>query len=87
MILIAQLRFRRRVSAERLARLPLRVPLYPMSSFVALAFLAFVVVLMAFSPDTRVALVIGPLWIAALTVYYHLSQAGRRAPLGAPTDG
>ncbi|AJX89767.1 amino acid permease family protein [Burkholderia pseudomallei] len=86
-ILIAQLRFRRRVSAERLARLPLRVPCYPLSSFVALAFLAFVVVLMAFSPDTRVALVIGPLWIAALTVYYYASQAGRRSPLGAPTDG
>ncbi|ONA07525.1 D-alanine/D-serine/glycine permease [Burkholderia pseudomallei] len=86
-ILIAQLRFRRRVSAERLARLPLRVPCYPLSSFVALAFLAFVVVLMAFSPDTRVALVIGPLWIAALTVYYYASQAWRRSPLGAPTDG
>ncbi|WP_407655527.1 amino acid permease [Burkholderia alba] len=83
-ILIAQLRFRRHISSEQLARLPLRVPFYPLSSFVALAFLAFVVCLMSLSPDTRVALVVGPLWIAGLAMFYYGYYAGRRAPSVSP---
>ncbi|WDD92341.1 amino acid permease [Burkholderia sp. FERM BP-3421] len=83
-ILVAQLRFRRHLSPAQFARLPLRVPFYPLSSFVALAFLAFVVGLMTLSPDTRVALVVGPLWIVGLTVFYFVYHAGRRAPVASP---
>ncbi|EEE09481.1 proline-specific permease ProY [Burkholderia multivorans CGD2M] len=78
-ILIAQMRFRRTLSADRVARLPIRVPFYPLGSYAALAFLAFVVVLMAFMPDTRVALVIGPLWIVLLGIAYTVCYAKRPA--------
>lgn len=78
-ILIAQMRFRRTLSADRIARLPIRVPFYPLGSFVALGFLALVVVLMALTPDTRVALVIGPVWIALLGIAYALFHANRPA--------
>ncbi|RQS76849.1 amino acid permease [Burkholderia sp. Bp8963] len=76
-ILIAQQRFRRTVSADQVARLPIRVPFYPFGSYFALAFLAFVVVLMAFTPDTRVALVIGPVWVVLLGFAYLLFYANR----------
>src|SRR5262249_5111541 len=46
-ILIAPLRFRRPLSADQIARLPIRTPFFPLGSYVALAFLALVVVLMA----------------------------------------
>ncbi|WP_175685618.1 amino acid permease [Burkholderia anthina] len=78
-ILIAQMRFRRTLSADTIARLPIRVPFYPLGSFIALAFLALVVVLMAFSPDTRVALVIGPVWIVLLGIAYAVFYANRPA--------
>ncbi|HHL4079547.1 amino acid permease [Burkholderia sola] len=78
-ILIAQMRFRRTLSADQVARLPIRVPLFPLGSFVALGFLALVVVLMAFTPDTRVALVIGPVWIVLLGIAYTLFHANRPA--------
>ncbi|MCA3856422.1 amino acid permease, partial [Burkholderia sp.] len=76
-ILIAQMRFRRTLSADKVARLPIRVPFYPLGSFIALGFLALVVVLMAFTPDTRVALVIGPVWIVLLGIAYALFYANR----------
>ena len=78
-ILIAQMRFRRTLSADKIARLPIRVPFYPLGSFVALGFLVLVVVLMAFTPDTRVALVIGPVWIVLLGITYALFYANRPA--------
>jgi len=69
--------------ADRIARLPIRVPFYPLGSFVALGFLALVVVLMAFTPDTRVALVIGPVWIVLLGIAYAVFYANRA---GAPAS-
>lgn len=83
-ILIAQLRFRRTLSADQIARLPIRAPFFPLGSYVALAFLALVVVLMAFTPDMRVALVIGPLWIVLLGIAYAVFYANRPA-VSAPT--
>lgn len=77
MILIAQLRFRRTLSAGQVARLPIRMPFYPLGSYAALAVLALVVLLMALTPDTRVALVIGPVWIALLGVAYACFYANR----------
>ncbi|AFQ50649.1 amino acid permease [Burkholderia cepacia] len=78
-ILVAQMRFRRTLSADQVARLPIRVPFYPLGSFIALGFLALVVVLMAFTPDTRVALVIGPVWIVLLGIAYAVFYANRAA--------
>jgi hypothetical protein len=41
------------------------------SSWVALAFLALVIVLMAYFPDTQVALLVGPLWLVLLTALFY----------------
>jgi AAT family amino acid transporter len=45
--------------------------LYPVSSYLALAFLVLVVGLMAYFPDTRVALYIGPAFLVLLTVLFY----------------
>jgi AAT family amino acid transporter len=47
------------------------MPFYPYSSWLALAFLALVIVLMAYFPDTRVALIVGPLWLVLLTALFY----------------
>jgi AAT family amino acid transporter len=44
----------------------------------ALAFLAFVLVMLGYSPDTRVALYVGAGWVALLTVAYWLFGVHRR---------
>lgn len=70
-ILLSQIRYRKSLKANEVEKLKYKLPLFPFTSYLSLAFLAFVIVLMAFSPDTRVALFIGPLWLGLLTAFYY----------------
>lgn len=67
MVLIAHFAFRRQHGATAF---PLRA--WPLSSVVCLAFLAFVVVMLGYSPDTRVALYVGATWVAVLSVAWKV---------------
>lgn len=70
-ILLSQIQYRKSLNQDQVKKLKFKLPLFPFTSYLSLAFLAFVIVLMAFSPDTRVALVIGPLWLGLLTAVYY----------------
>ncbi|MDF2856105.1 MAG: amino acid permease, partial [Neobacillus sp.] len=61
MILLSQIRYRKSLSQEQLNRLKFKMPLFPFTSYFSLAFLLLVVGLMATFPDTRIALIVGPL--------------------------
>jgi len=76
-ILITQMKFRRDLPDKERARLIFRMPLYPYASLFTLAFLALVIGLMAYSPDTRIALFVGPLWLLLLTALYYIFGLGR----------
>lgn len=78
MVLIAHFSFRRRNGATAF---PLRV--WPLSSVVCLAFLMFVLVMLGYSPDTRVALYVGAAWVVLLSVAYVVFGIGRRMNLTA----
>ncbi|KMY54642.1 D-alanine/D-serine/glycine permease [Bacillus sp. FJAT-27231] len=71
MILLSQLKFRKNLSAEQQKTLKFAAPFWPIGSYLSLAFLAMVIVLMAFSPDTRIALYVGPLWLLFLVGMYY----------------
>ncbi|MGS0891174.1 hypothetical protein ACVBGC_01240 [Burkholderia stagnalis] len=83
--LTAQMRFRRTLPADKVARLSIRTRFHPLGSCIAPVFLALVVVPMALTPDTCVALVIGPVWIVLLSIAYALFYANRPAA-SAPTQ-
>lgn len=70
-ILLTQLRFRHRLSSEQLAMISHRMPFWPWGNYLTLAFLLLVVGLMAYFPDTRVALIIGPAWLVCLVIIYR----------------
>jgi amino acid transporter, AAT family len=70
-ILLAQMKFRRSLSGTERKQLAFPMPFYPYGSWLALAFLALVIGLMAYFPDTRIALVIGPLWLVLLTALFY----------------
>ncbi|MBD8879369.1 amino acid permease [Rhodanobacter sp. 7MK24] len=74
MVLVAHWSFRRRQAQP----LGFRLRVWPLSSVVCLAFLAFVWVMLGYSPDTRVALYVGVAWIALLTVAYYAFGIERR---------
>jgi len=77
-VLITQMRFRQGLSQVERSRLVFRMPFYPYASWLALAFLVLVVGLMAYFPDTRMALTVGPIWLLVLTTLYFVLGLDRR---------
>lgn len=71
MILLSQIKYRKSLSQTQLRGLKYKMPLFPFTSYFSLAFLLLVVGLMAFFPDTRIALIVGPLWLGILTAFYY----------------
>ncbi|MET1178935.1 amino acid permease [Peribacillus simplex] len=64
-----------------------KLPLYPISNYLILAFLAFVLVVLALADDTRVALFVTPVWFILLIAIYKMritkvDQANQREVAG-----
>ncbi|MDN7242291.1 amino acid permease [Planococcus sp. N028] len=71
-ILLAQLKFRQTKTKAEVEKLKFKMPLHPFSTYIALSFLALVIVLMGFIEDMRVALVVAPIWFGILYTGFHL---------------
>ncbi|AGW42566.1 amino acid permease [Leifsonia xyli subsp. cynodontis DSM 46306] len=66
MILLAHLRMKQRIRREGMLPSEFPVPLWPAASIATLAFLVFVIGVLGWFEDTRIALVVGVVWIALL---------------------
>jgi amino acid transporter, AAT family len=74
-ILLSQIGFRRKMSADQVSRLKYKTPLFPLGSYLTLAFLVIVVGLIAWSSDTRIAIYVGIIWYAVLTLCYLMFRS------------
>ncbi|MFC9963086.1 amino acid permease [Nocardia ignorata] len=89
MILLAHLRSRRGMSPEQVAALKFPVPLWPYGQPITIAFLVFVIGVIAFDADSRVALVVGVVWLALLGIAYRLwvrPATAEPEPVAVPAD-
>ena len=68
-MVICHLRYRR-TQPELASRNRFKLPLYPFSNYLILAFLAFVLVVLALAEDTRVALFVTPVWFILVAGIY-----------------
>ncbi|MFT8319984.1 MAG: amino acid permease [Bacillus sp. (in: firmicutes)] len=73
-ILITQLKFRQSKTKKETEKLVFIMPLYPVSTYFALAFLALVIILMGFIKDMRIALVVAPIWFLILYIGYKIKK-------------
>jgi AAT family amino acid transporter len=73
-ILITQLKFRQSKTKKDIEKLAFKMPLYPVTTYLALAFLALVIVLMAFIEGMRIALVVAPIWFIILYLGYKMKK-------------
>lgn len=73
-ILLTHLKFRKSKSKAEIGKLAFKMPLYPVSSYLALAFLAFVIVLMGFIKDMRIALIVAPIWFLILYIGFNIKK-------------
>ncbi|AMM31060.1 permease [Sinomonas atrocyanea] len=82
MILASHVAMKREIRRYALAPSEFPSPLWPVASVLAIAFMAFVTVLLGWFEDTRVALVVGGAWIGLLAGAYALwvRGDGRRRP-------
>jgi D-serine/D-alanine/glycine transporter len=51
-----------------------KLPLYPFANYLILSFLAFILVVLALAEDTRVSLLITPVWFILLIVIYKIQM-------------
>ena len=78
MVVITQMKFRRRIGVAEVDKLEFAMPFFPAANYLVLAFLAGIVVLMGFLPDFRYALYVGPVWVGVLYVAYRIKTSAVR---------
>ncbi|MDP5226663.1 MULTISPECIES: amino acid permease [Arthrobacter] len=76
-ILISHVRMKAEIKRDNLLPSEFPVPLWPLGSYIAIAFILFVIVMIGVLPDSQPALVIGALWIVILTAVYFLFVKGK----------
>ena len=70
-IVICHLRYRN-TNPELASRSKFKMPLYPIANYIILAFLIFVIGILALNKETRVALFVTPVWFIMLGVIYNI---------------
>ncbi|WML44699.1 amino acid permease [Neobacillus sp. PS3-40] len=73
-ILVTQIMFRKAKSKEEIAQLEFKMPLFPYLSYISLAFLVMVIVLMAFIDGMSVALIVAPIWFGILYIGFKVKK-------------
>ncbi|WP_179404786.1 amino acid permease [Burkholderia guangdongensis] len=71
MILLSQVAMRRRLPAAEVAALKFKVPLWPVAPALTIAFMCFVIAMLGYFDDTRVALYVGAAWLALLAAVFY----------------
>lgn len=66
-IVVCHLRYRK-TNPELAAKSKFKMPFYPMADYIILAFIAFVLVVLALNKETRIALFVTPVWFIMLWV-------------------
>jgi AAT family amino acid transporter len=74
MIMICHLRYRARVRRGTAPAVGYRMPGAPFANWLVLLFLVAVSVMLGMNADTRVAVIVGPIWFAILTAAYALRR-------------
>jgi AAT family amino acid transporter len=71
MIVYTQMRFRKSLSAEQVGKLKFPAVFYPASNYITLLFLVGVFVSMLTGADTRIAAIVGVVWVAILVAAFY----------------
>lgn len=72
MILCSHLMMRRKMTRQEVAELKFPIPFWPIAPILTTLFMVFVVVLLGFFKETRVALYVGIVWVLLLVIAYYL---------------
>ena len=71
MMVICHLKYRKQ-KPEVAKQNTFKMPLYPVSNYLILAFFVFILGMLAYSEDTRIALIFTPIWFIILWAFYSM---------------
>jgi AAT family amino acid transporter/D-serine/D-alanine/glycine transporter len=71
-IMFAHLKYHQQVKAGKIKRSHFQMPGAPFTNWIVIIFLAVVIILLAFNDETRIALIVGPIWFIVLTIGYQI---------------
>ncbi|KQW41572.1 hypothetical protein ASC85_01400 [Pseudomonas sp. Root401] len=83
-LLAAQLKFRRTLSVSEVKSHTFKMPWWPLSNYVTIAFMFFVLAIMSYVEDTRFGVIAGALWLLYLADVYWTIYRKR---IGGNADG
>ncbi|HHL2716878.1 TPA: amino acid permease [Yersinia enterocolitica] len=72
MILISQVAMRRSMSKKNVARLAFPVPFWPVAPMFTIIFMAFIIAVLGYFPDTRIAMYVGLAWVILMTLAWWI---------------
>ncbi|WP_323122170.1 amino acid permease [Burkholderia alba] len=80
MILLSQVAMRRRLSKAEAAALKFKVPFWPVAPALTILFMLFVIAMIGYFEDTRIALYVGVAWLALLALVFFSRIRPKLAP-------
>ena len=75
MRIMAHMDYRKAVAKGQAQPSPFRMPGSPVTNWIGLVFIVLVACFLALDADTRIALIVGPIWFAILAVGYQLTKS------------
>ncbi|MGH1596170.1 amino acid permease [Yersinia proxima] len=81
MILISQVAMRRSMSKENVAHLAFPVPFWPVAPILTIIFMAFIIAVLGYFPDTRIAMYVGLAWVGLMTLAWWVWVRKAPAPV------
>ncbi len=81
MILISQVAMRRSMSKENVAHLAFPVPFWPVAPILTIIFMAFIIAVLGYFPDTRIAMYVGLAWVGLMTLAWWVWVREAPAPV------
>lgn len=79
MILLDQMKYRKTLTPEQVKKIKFPMKGYPYTNYISIVFLVVLIIIMFMSPDTRVAVIVGPLWLGVLVAYYYGNGLHKRS--------
>ncbi|MVX65493.1 amino acid permease [Clostridium chromiireducens] len=77
-IVICHMKYRK-TNPELASKSKFKMPLYPIINYIILAFMAFIIVVLALNEETRVSLFVTPVWFIALGVIYKMLKSKKKS--------
>lgn len=83
-ILFSELRFRK-INHDKMKNHPFKMPLYPMSNYLAIIALTIILIFMFLNPETTVSLLVGVFFLIVMTIIYFAKERNK-APVKFNTE-